>query len=107
MLVALILNLLGFSDEEIAEDYHVTERYKEDLFSPSVVQTVGIPSLRICNSHPHVMHEILTYIRNKYGSIPVPSSKGTFFRAGTERLVQLLQQKGEDGAGGKVVDHRS
>ena len=74
VLIALILNLLGFSDEEVVADYTLTEQFTSQLFdtsSSSLVSTIGnYVGDHMKMAPKHVMHETIEYIRQSYGSIP-------------------------------------
>ena len=104
MLCALILHLCGFSDDDIVKDYHITELYVSKLFATDVVKTVGnFVGEHMRRAPKHVMYEILSYIRSKYGTIPAYLAEQAKFSLEEQaRLVEMLQcETVADGAGGR------
>ena len=93
ILCALILNLCGFSDDDIVEDYHITERHISKLFASDVIKTVGnFVGEHMKRAPKSVMYEILAFIRKKHGTIPgYLEEKANFSLQEQARLVEMLQ----------------
>lgn len=74
MIIALILGLVGISDDDIAEDYALSRENIEHLVQEWRAYTIendgNLEQLeRDSDSIPETIHKILTYIRHEYETI--------------------------------------
>ena len=80
-------------DDDIVEDYHITERHISKLFASDVIKTVGnFVGEHMKRAPKSVMYEILAFIRQKHGTIPgYLEEKANFSLQEQARLVEMLQ----------------
>ncbi|KAI9006469.1 protein-tyrosine phosphatase-like protein [Hyaloraphidium curvatum] len=88
---AILLSLVGASDDYIVADYHRSERELASVvdFLESEVQKQGL-STEWAHVPEHIMRHTLSHIRERYGSLSSYLSSISFPLAAQERLASLM-----------------